>query len=780
MTQLRIKINGLIEITAIPYQKEDNSWIAIVCFKDITELSEKEKISLIYSDIMNNHSIISRTGLEGNITYVNSKFEDISGYKLSEVIGKKISLLDSGEHSKEFFKNMWETICSGKIWRGEFKNKKKNGECYWVDSTIVPRKDGYGKIVEYISFNLDITEKKEKEYIIKKQSKKLREIYSQSQSAITTFSVKDNRFTSANPAALNMFGIKTEEEFVKLNPESLSPVLQENGELSSELAKKYIEQAMNTGRASFDWIHCTLDGEIIDCKISLSRIETEEGEAYVQSIIDNVSVQKQLEREIKERNNQKLKELDSILSSTPSCLKIISKNGELIDMNNKGLDLIEADSLESVLGANVYDIVEESDTLIFQIVGLKGNVRWMETYAAPYCLDSGEVVHIAITNEITDKIRKEEELLEQKKMATHNAKLATIGEMAAGIGHEINNPLAVINGNISIIEKLMNGDDCNKEEVSKRLYNIKKASGRVEGIVKGLRSFSRKDDDTNKVFDFSELMRDSILMVKELYSLEGIVLDDYIEKDLLFNGNRGQIQQVIMNLLKNAKDAMDGKTIKNLTVNIKKKDDYLELSVEDTGCGIPDSIKDKIFNPFFTTKDVNRGTGIGLSLCNNFIKENNGHLILKSKENEGTEFLIKFPYEADLRLEADVDEESRFNGEIKVKKILIVDDEEGIRDILDEMFSEYDLDLLFAENGKEALSIYENHKDIDMIVSDMQMPKLNGLGLLKELRNNSLYNGKFYFITGGVNLNLEELESGIDGVFSKPFDEEEIKKSLFN
>ena len=153
--------------------------------------------------------------------------------------------------------------------------------------------------------------------------------------------------------------------------------------------------------------------------------------------------------------------LRAMIASTPSCLKIVDKDGRLLAMNPQGIQLIEAPDEESVIGADVYEIVHEDyreqfiefnkkvcagdqGHLVFEIVGLEGTRRWMETYAAPYALTNGEYAQIAITNDITEKIEYEREIELQRQALVNSSRLASLGEMAGGIAHEINNPLAII------------------------------------------------------------------------------------------------------------------------------------------------------------------------------------------------------------------------------------------------------------------------------------------------------------------------------------------------
>ncbi|MBY0518436.1 MAG: response regulator [Bacteriovoracaceae bacterium] len=506
-------------------------------------------------------------------------------------------------------------------------------------------------------------------------------------------------------------------------------------------------------------------------------------------------------------NEEKLKEITKIISSTPSCLKILTKDGSLIEMNPQGLELIEAENLESVRGANVYDLVEESHKakfkefnervcqgytgrLVFEIIGLKGTRRWMETYAAPYTLADGSIGHVAITNEISEIIKSQTELEQQKKLALHNAKLASIGELATGVGHEINNPLAIIKGYLEVLEaKAKTNQTVSYDELKIYLNKINSASERIERIVKGLRTYARADINEFEKFDPVQCVEESVEMVLKIYQIEGITVNFHshsLLNQMVLEGNRGKIQQVMMNLLSNAKDAVLESDNKEITVDLDLKNNELSIEVSDTGKGIPDAIKDKIFDPFFTTKDVSKGTGIGLSLVNNFIKDFKGSIHVVSRINEGTKFVIKLPVKLSAiepqktSKPSHTQTPSQFNC-----KALIVEDEPEIREVLSQVLRNHSIDVTCATNGQEALDLFlaQNHK-FDLIVSDMKMPIMDGETLLREIRSNqSIKNQpKFVFFTGGTSVNFDdsndELNKLIDGYFFKPFKKEHIHEML--
>lgn len=910
-----------IRINSLPMKSADGV-CALTTFQDITSLMEQKSLFESYSRGLDSQAIIAKTDRAGRITYVNDMFCKISEYSIAELLGRNHSILNSGFHSREFFKNLWTTISSGRVWRGEILNKAKSGRAYWVDTIISPLLDSAGKVVEYIAFRYDITTRKETEFELAQREEKLRLIFEQSNDAVMTLEPPSWRFTSANPAAIKMFEVANVEEFIARGPWNFSPECQPDGQSSAEKAQKMIEEAMRNGSNFFDWTHATSSGKKIPCTVLLSRIQ-EHSRTYLYAVVRDVSLEKSLETELVKTNKyldlalegaglgiwdwdlrdnsvrfdrrwaemigldfhsiemqlstwesrvhpedlaacyrdikaymegrtdlyenthrmrhsdgswvyildrgrfsdwdeegkpirftgthlditqskisaeNRLKELGDMLSSTPSCLKIINKSGELLHMNQQGLDLIEADSFQEVFRANVYDLVEEShraafisfnqricagakETLVFEIIGLKGARRWMETYAAPYKLPNGEFGHIAITNDISQRIQAENEILKQKAVAQYQAKMASIGVLAAGVGHEINNPLMIAKGYLNAALESLDHDPDPTERVIQQLKKVDYAVNRIAKIVKGLRSFSRADSSIAS-FCPTDSVDESLNLISEIYEKDGIKIFADIPPECrttTSHGNQGKLQQVLMNLISNARDAVEEKSEKRIDIGVRNCADGIVISIADNGCGITKDISEKIFDPFFTTKPVNKGTGLGLTLSYQFVKEMNGNLTFKSELGKGTTFLITLPamVKSEQTERPTAASRLRFSGQV-----LLVDDDENIRYVLSEQLKHFGFTITEADNGQTALEIFMKHPEkFDMVLTDLKMPVMNGRDLIQNmLKLQSSPKPKFVIITGGFASELETslggLRDAIAGILFKPFEREHLQQVL--
>jgi PAS domain S-box-containing protein len=735
---------------------------------------------------------ISKTGhweldLETNITSWSKEVYKIYGLDESNSVSKVDALSYYGkDDQKQLSKMIDDAVKNKKEFVGDFSFTDDKGNSKWVRSAGYPILSSEGHVIRLVGTFQDITD-------IKNVLIKEKVIFDQSFDSIMTLEPPLWRFTSANAAAVKLFKTESESKFLDLGPWDISPNYQPNGILSSEKAKEHITLAMENGSALFDWQHQDLEGTKLDCTVLLSKV-TIEGKDFLQATVRDVSDVK-----AHERDNQYI--LESMKVGTwkwdiiKDHLVWNDSNYNVFNINkndfNSAYEAWEKTihpeykaEVVSVLEAALINLDEYNAT--FPILLKDNEIRYISAKAEIIRNEKGDAVQmIGINWDSTREYQITQELEKEKKSSYHSSKLASLGELAAGVGHEINNPMAIISGHCSIILRLLRQDRI--EQIPKSIDIMSTAIKRVTKIVKGLKVFSRADSGENEHFNFSSAILETVEMIQDIYNKEGISITmDIVDTSIVW-GNRGRLQQVLVNLLSNAKDALETVENKNIDIKVIEAANKYRVSVTDTGEGIPDSIIDKIFDPFYTSKEVNKGTGIGLSLCHRIICEHNGDLKVETKEGVGSTFLFDLE-----KVTEDVDiVESPVQGSIVIsapKKtnghVLIVDDEEEVRKLLEIFTAEIGLTSDNASNGKEALEMFlKDPSKYDYIISDMKMPVMDGSTFFKEIRSRkNIKQPRLFIITGGVNIDYEgkdsEIGKIIDGHFTKPFSIEAIQKKL--
>lgn len=366
-------------------------------------------------------------------------------------------------------------------------------------------------------------------------------------------------------------------------------------------------------------------------------------------------------------------------------------------------------------------------------------------------------------------------------------KLESIGMLASGIAHEFNNILTGIIPNAELIKMTISPDSQNYN----RAGSIQRSAVRASDIVKKLLSFSRDDKiNVNEISNFINVANETIDIIKKLFQ-KNIEIKSSFPGDLYqVKIDATRLQQIIMNLSINAKDAITDKGEINITAQNYVVDNtlsspgdlregkYILLQISDTGQGILKRDLGKIFDPFFTTKEPGKGTGLGLSIIYGIIKSVNGKIEVQSELNVGTTFNVYFPATGKKAIEDFND----FSIEIQDhnKTILIIDDEPMIREMSSDMLSTIGYNVLVSDNGINGIKIFEeNSESIDLVLLDLLMPEMNGITCYKKLTEIKS-DVKVIISSGIADLNKrKELEVlGVAGYLEKPFSLKTIAEYL--
>ncbi|MCI0531596.1 MAG: response regulator [candidate division Zixibacteria bacterium] len=358
-------------------------------------------------------------------------------------------------------------------------------------------------------------------------------------------------------------------------------------------------------------------------------------------------------------------------------------------------------------------------------------------------------------------------------------KMEAVGQLAGGVAHDFNNLLTLV---IGYSESMLHGINPGHPH-HKDLEGIRRAAERASGLTRQLLAFSRRQILQPKVLNLNSIIQDAEKMLRRLIG-EHIELETELEKPLgKVKVDPGQMEQVLMNLAVNARDAMlqGGMiTIKTSNLEVDQKSartfpdleigSYVQLEITDTGCGMDAETKKHIFEPFFTTKELGKGTGLGLSTVYGIVKQSKGHLLVESEPNQGTTFRLFLPL-TEEKAGSIPGEQSKTELPQGSETLLLVEDEEELRLLAMDLLVKQGYKVLDACNGLEAISVCQSYSDpIDLIITDMVMPKMGGMALTENLK--TLRPGiKVLYISGYTDDLAEQQRLANTGVafLQKPF-----------
>ena len=460
---------------------------------------------------------------------------------------------------------------------------------------------------------------------------------------------------------------------------------------------------------------------------------------------------------------KELTKLKTAIEQSPSINVITDLEGNLEYVNPKFSEVTGYDAAE-VLGKNPRilksgDFSEETYQELWNTITAgktwrgefhnrkkNGELYWEEAAISPIMSENNNTTnYLKVAENITKRKKAEQEKEKLQQQLLQSQKLESIGTLAGGVAHDFNNIMTVIIGLSQLVLSRTKKSDPNYQN----LESILNSSQRAAELTKQLLLFSRKQDMDFEIINLNETIAGLRKMLDRLIT-EDIEVQNDLDYDLWqIKADRNQIEQVIINLAINARDAMPGGgkltiSTQNMVVNKEIAEDipeiregnYVRMDITDTGKGIKKKIRDKIFDPFFTTKGMAEGTGMGLSVVHGIVKKHKGGIKVASEIGEGTIFTIYFPARKG-ESQKDIDEETHNFKDYKGKgeTILVVEDEQSFLDYLNTILKTYGYNIHSAPNSTEALQIFKAEKEnINLVLSDVIMPGISGVELADKLR----------------------------------------------
>jgi nitrogen-specific signal transduction histidine kinase len=365
--------------------------------------------------------------------------------------------------------------------------------------------------------------------------------------------------------------------------------------------------------------------------------------------------------------------------------------------------------------------------------------------------------------------RKARKLLEQTE------RLVTIGQMAAGVAHEINNPLNAIVGMAELL-----CEDLEDEGAKRMAEHIRDQALRIGRITKNLLTFARPRPQEFAPVDINDVVREVVEMKSyQLRSNNIAVVLNLTEPLPKVLGDKLQLQQVLLNLINNAEDAMSEQGGGTLSITTEQTEGFVRLLVEDTGKGIPPELLPHIFDPFFTTKPVGKGTGLGLAIVYGIVTGHGGKIWAENKPEGGAKFVVELPValQAEIQSQTLTEKRKEQDEPVAKRRILVIDDEPSIVAVLKAMLSREGHEVETVNDGAEAKRLLQE-RDYDVVLCDLKMPKVDGAQLFRWLKaTKPSLASRFIIMTGDfLSLTTQKViqEWGVP-VLQKPFRMDELK-----
>jgi len=552
------------------------------------------------------------------------------------------------------------------------------------------------------------------------------------------------------------------------------------------------------------------DGSEFPVEISLSPLRTEGG-IVVLSAIRDVSDHKRMEAELTRTHEELQRRKDERIFASEAQLAAIvdSSQDAIIGKNldgivthwNRGAERIYGYRAQEMIGKNIAELAPEDrkgeitqilerirrgeSVVHFESIRVAKNGRQLNVSisVSPIRNAGDEIIGAStIARDITDQKRAESQLRQAQKMEA-------IGRLAGGIAHDFNNILGIITACTELLRDRIAAD-----EPQQFVDTIRKAADRGASLTRQLLAFSRKRSAQPQVLDLNELLREVNKLLRPLMGDDVEIRIVPGAEQALVEADPSQLDQIVLNLAVNARDAMPqgGKLIVETgAVDFDETfarmhgpmtpGKYVLLSVSDTGSGMDESTVARIFEPFFTTKETGKGTGLGLAVVYGIVKQSGGHIRVYSEPGRGTTFKIYLPSaEEKLGITEDLPEEAKASTHRGTGTILLVEDDDMMRSLTRRLLDEQGYKVLEASNGKSALELAaSNHAQIDLLLTDVVMRGLSGPELVLRL-SESRPATRVVFMSGFTGELIAEHDGAIDGValLEKPFTRASLLKTI--
>jgi two-component system, cell cycle sensor histidine kinase and response regulator CckA len=668
------------------------------------------------------------------------------------------------------------------LYESEYRLRNKAGRWTWIlaRGKIVER-DENGAPIRMTGTCLDITDRKRSEVALRESENKFRLLYDHAPVGYQSLDEQDH-FIEVNRAWLELLGYSREEVLGTWFGRYVAPSSVET------FQKEFLSFREQRSARGMEFDMVKKDGSLVTVSVDGSFVTDDRGMGRSHCALYDIT---------ERRNAEKVqRRLATALEQTTEGI-IITDTERNIQYANPAFERMTGYARDDVVGRTLGDLWgtehdngfgdELTETLERGEVWRghltekrKDGTAYQEaTTISPVFDYSGQIMnYVAVMRDITDHVELEKQLL-------HSQKMEAIGTLAGGIAHDFNNLLTIVSG----YTELLIADTSKEDPAHADLSKISFAAQRGTELVRSLLAFSRKVESKPRPVNINHSVEQVRRLLSRTIPKMIEITVDLAHEINVANADPAQMEQVLINLAVNAKDAMpDGGSLAIKTANVFLDEDYckahlpakpgpyVQITVSDTGHGMVHEILDHIFEPFYTTKGPGQGTGLGLAMVYGIVQQHGGHITCSSAPGAGTAFTVYIPA---IETEAITDVGSTAEMiAFGTETLLLVDDEEFVRDLGVRILTRAGYTVLTAGNGKEALEIYlRNREKIALVILDLIMPEMGGIQCLQELLNVDPL--ARVVIASGFSVDepaKETIERGAVAFVNKPYQTKQILK----
>ena len=668
-------------------------------------------------------------------------FEDVKGQSVFDLISPE---------NRDAYRKLHTNIFQGIPGALELEIIRASGERRIVQTSAVPMYDAEGNISAHLAITRDTTE----QHRILKRLELTQ--FALDNSSISTFWVrKDGRFAYVNDVACRILGY-SREELLGMTVSDIDPVFPQDD------WPEHWAEMKQAGSMTFEALHRARNGRVYPVEITTNYLKYED-EEYIWAFSTDISEKKQAQDDLVDREAK----LQAIVDTAAEGIITIDERG-IVKSFNRASERIFGYSADEIIGRNVSLLMPEAmatnnneyienylRTGQSKIIGIGREVIALRKDGSTFPLELavsetriGDTrLFIGLCRDITERVEMERERKMLESQLLQAQKIEAVGTLATGVAHDISNALTVILGYTTLLREQYTDDP----NIIEAIHGIDLASHMASDVAHSLLTFSRKGEIDKDRINLVEITSEISNLLKRLLpsSIQLHINVDHESDPIWISGNVHQIQQVLVNLSVNARDAMpEGGSLSisfdrvsslppGLAQQVETpRREYVCIQVTDTGVGMTPETLASVYDPFFTTKSRGQGTGLGMSIVHGIISDHDGFITIESAPGEGTRVSFCLPLLPAATSEIEI-RDPRPVVEGRGRLVLLAEDEYLVAMLVSSILERHGFNVLCAHDGEHALRLFDQHEpDLALAILDYNMPTLNGAECLERMRTN--------------------------------------------